>query len=311
MFLKKITIVIMIIIISLISSVIFILLKNIYKFNNDMKTVNTFLSTSKSEEIYIDLNGDGKKDVLYISSSNDQYTISSNINGTNYQFNPKSPISTLGKPNEYWPATIKFIDLSRDKIPEIIIQSSENSVAIFHIFKWTGSEFKDIYCSTNEIFGIIDSNNNKSPKFISFSLNNNIEDIQKYMVLNNNVKNISYENLKVPAYNTVNEFINIITLPYNLYNLPGIFSEDIPYSLIHQLDILNKEDFYYVFQDGFFKDINWNEENNISEVHWILRFRKSSKKNNLNSELLEWDLTLKNIGSEKFIITNLKKADSK
>lgn len=303
---KKSLLVVTIIILSSIFTISAFLFKEIYLLNNNSQSIETFASTNQGENFFVDLNGDGKKDSIYISSSNssNQYIISCTVNNQNYSLEVKSPLNTLGAFNKYWPITISFIDISRDKIPELIIQSSENDIAITHIFKWTGDGFKDLYCSTNEIFGVIDSNNNKSPKFFSFSINNSDGTIQKYMLTNNNIKNISYEKIEIPAYNSIISFIDIVTLPYNLYNLPDIFSDKIPYNLIHKLDALNKGNFYYVFQDGFFKDINWDSKGNISEVNWRVRFKKCSKSNKNDIELLEWDLKLKNINN-KFIITDM------
>ncbi|MGL5615208.1 MAG: FG-GAP repeat domain-containing protein [Sarcina sp.] len=269
-----------------------IILNKIYLFHK-LDTVPTFVSTTESSNYLIDLNGDGKKDVLYISSSKDNYSVSCNINDKVYSFDVKSPINTLGFATDYWPISIKFIDLSRDKIPEIIIQSNENNVAIFHLFKWTGNRFKDLYCSTHEIFGILDSGNNKTPKLLSFSLNDSIEDVEKNMIINNNIKNISYEKIDIFGLESIKEFIELITISYNLYDLPDIFSENLNYDALKTIDQLDKENYFYIFQDSIFNDESWDSKGNVETMNWNLRFRKVSKKDEKDSKLIEWKLSLK------------------
>lgn len=287
----------------------FYFIRKIYLLKSKDESILTFSSSVSNDgkSFFIDLNGDNKKDIVYItSSSENQYIISCNINNKNYSLDVKSPLNTLGVSNEIWPISINFLDLSRNKIPEIIIQSSENNVPINHIFKWNGDHFKDVYCSTNSFLGVLDSNNNKTPKIISFSLDNTENNIEKYMLINNNLKNISYEKIYLESYSIIQNFINIITLPYNLYDLPDVFSSNVSSKAIHDIDIINKDNFYYVFQDAFFRDSKWDTKGNITEMNWHLRFRKSSKSNKDENSLLQWNLTLKKDNNNKFIIDKIE-----
>ncbi|MFR5264587.1 hypothetical protein [Clostridium sp.] len=305
---KKVLLFSLIILIIIFFSISLYFIKKIYLLNSKDESILTFSSsvTNDGKNFFIDLNGDNKKDIVYItSSSENQYIISCNINNKNYSLDVKSPLNTLGISNEIWPISINFIDLSRDKIPEIIIQSSENNIPINHIFKWNGEYFKDVYCSTNNFLGILDSNNNKTPKIISFSLDHTEDNIEKYMLINNNLKNISYEKIYLESYSIIQNFINIITLPYNLYDLPDIFSTNVQDKVIHDIDIINKDNFYYVFQDAFFKDSKWDTKGNITEMNWNLRFRKCSKSNKNENSLLQWNLTVKKINN-KIIIDKIE-----
>ena len=151
--------------------------------DNSTKSVineNTIKETVKS-----DLNGDGKEDCLYIElGSENNYIINATINEKSYELTPNKTINSLGNFSPNRPITLNLLDLDRNNIKEIIVQSSEEDSSIQHLFKWTGNGFEDIFYSTNNILGIVDSNNGKTPKILSFSLGDSKENIQKYMLLN-------------------------------------------------------------------------------------------------------------------------------
>lgn len=268
--------------------------------------INTAGKAIIQQTLKSDLNGDGKKDSIYIAlKENNDYHIYATINNEDYVLKPGDKIKSLGRYSLNHPMTLNLLDLDRNNIPELIIQSSEDKTTIQHLFKWTGEEFKNLFSSTNNIFGLLDSNNGKTPKIISFSINNSKEDIQKYMLLNNSLKNISYDNLDIPGFNSILEFINIVSLDYNLSELPNIFVDYISSEDLSQLWKLDKDTFYYTFQDAFFIDTKWNELGELSSCNWNIRFKKILKSNETQSSQVNFSITLEKT-QEKFLITSFE-----
>lgn len=271
--------------------------------DNSTKSVinqNTIKETVKS-----DLNGDGKIDYLYIELGNEnKYMLHANINEKSYELTPNKTINSLGKFSPNCPINLNLLDLDRNTIPEIIVQSFEENNSIQHLFKWTENGFEDIFYSTNNILGIVDSNNGKTPKILSFSLSNSKEDIQKYMLLNKKLKNISYDTVKPPGLYSITSFIDIISLNYEISELPNIFASYIPKEDLSQIWRLEKESYYYDFQDAFFKDIDWNNTGEVTNCSWTLNFNKIPKENTNNKSQVNFIIQLEKI-NDIFLISSI------
>lgn len=224
-----------------------------------------------------DFNGDGKEDILYITTKDNKYYGSVNIKDKSYMLSPDKKIGSLGKEYPYWGMRIFIRDISRDGIPEIFLQSSQEGIPISHIFNWNGIDFNDIYSSKNTILGILNSKNNKTPSIFSGSIVKGVFSFENYMLIGTNFKNISYENITVPGNDEIINFIDIIENPYELSQLPNIFSESISRNDTALLWKLEKNLYSYSFQDAFFIDDKWDNNGNISSVMWELNFKKKDK----------------------------------
>ncbi|EJT6662926.1 hypothetical protein C4D51_03350 [Clostridium perfringens] len=271
--------------------------------DNSTKSVineNTIKETIKS-----DLNGDGKEDYLYIElGSENNYIINATINEKSYELTPNKTINSLGNFSPNRPITLNLLDLDRNNIKEIIVQSSEEDSSIQHLFKWTGNDFEDIFYSTNNILGIVDSNNGKTPKILSFSLGDSKENIQKYMLLNKKFKNISYDTVEPTGLYSIISFIDIISLNYEISELPNIFATYISKEDLSQIWRLEKESYYYDFQDAFFMDIAWNNTGEATNCSWILNFNKIPKENPNNKSQVKFIIQLEKI-NDTFLISSI------
>ena len=271
--------------------------------DNSTKSVineNTIKETIKS-----DLNGDGKEDCLYIElGSENNYIINATINEKSYELTPNKTINSLGNFSPNRPITLNLLDLDRNNIKEIIVQSSEEDSSIQHLFKWTGNGFEDIFYSTNNILGIVDSNNGKTPKILSFSLGDSKENIQKYMLLNKKFKNISYDTVEPTGLYSIISFIDIISLNYEISELPNIFATYIPKEDLSQIWRLEKESYYYDFQDAFFRDLDWNTNGEVTNSSWILNFNKIPKENPNNKSQVKFTIQLEKI-NDTFLINSI------
>ncbi|EPB9402285.1 hypothetical protein [Clostridium perfringens] len=271
--------------------------------DNSTKSVineNTIKETIKS-----DLNGDGKEDCLYIElGSENNYIINATINEKSYELTPNKTINSLGNFSPNRPITLNLLDLDRNNIKEIIVQSSEEDSSIQHLFKWTGNGFEDIFYSTNNILGIVDSNNGKTPKILSFSLGDSKENIQKYMLLNKKLKNISYDTVEPTGLYSIISFIDIISLNYEISELPNIFATYISKEDLSQIWRLEKESYYYDFQDAFFMDIAWNNTGEATNCSWTLNFNKIPKENPNNKSQVKFIIQLEKI-NDTFLISSI------
>lgn len=279
----------------------FICIKIFFNNSNEI-SIPTMTKPETSQYIKSDLNSDGSIDMLYVLSKNDKYYIEANISDKTYFLNEKRPLNTLGNHYEYWPISINILDISRDLIPEILIQSSENNYPIQHIYTFDNYEYNDIFCSTNNILGILDSNNTKSPKFLSFDLNNPQESLQKHMLTSSVPKNISYENLSIPAFDCISKLIDYLTI--ETLNSPDIFLENNSDKNFDTLYKLNKSTYSYIFQDAFFKDTAWDNNGNVSNCLWQIRLKQTTKTSKEDS-LINITVRTKKLDS-KFLIDSIK-----
>ncbi|MGL4761340.1 MAG: hypothetical protein ACRC6T_05075 [Sarcina sp.] len=265
------------------------------------KSIPTMALPEESKLIKQDLNGDSIVDLLYITSRDDKYYIETSINGKTYFLNEKRPLNTLGKHYDFAPIQINTNDVSRDNIPELFIQSFENNVPIQHIYTFTGDEFKDIFCSTNNTLGIINSKNNKSPKYISFDLNNFNSTLQKYMLTNSTPKNISFDDITIPGINVVQNLISFTTTDIPIGD---IFLENTPQKTYDTLDIIDKSQNTYSLLDCFFIDKAWDRSGEIIKIDWNIRLKSTNIESD-NQSFLEMNVSLTKT-ENKFLIDDLK-----
>ncbi len=271
----------------------------------DNSTKSVINENTIKESVKSDLNGDGKEDRLYIELGNEnKYILNATINEKSYELTPNKTINSLGNFSPSRPITLNLLDLDKNNIPEIIVQSSEENSSIQHLFKWTGNGFEDIFYSTNNILGVVDSNNGKTPKILSFSLGDSKENIQKYMLLNKKFKNISYDTVEPTGLYSIISFIDIISLNYEISELPNIFATYIPKEDLSQIWRLEKESYYYDFQDAFFRDIDWNNNGEVTNSSWILNFNKIPKENPNNKSQVKFTIQLERI-NDTFLINSI------
>ena len=227
----------------------FLLSNKLYQ--NNLTSIPTATKPQAEEYLKCDLNGDNKDDLIYISSKDNIYYMEAHINNKTYFFNTKNP-NTLGTYNISYPLSVKLIDLNNDNIPEIITESSLNSASITHIFMLHNNEFKEIFCSTNNFLGILNSSNYASPILISSSLNTPSENLNTYILDNNMLKNISMNNLSLQSLNIINNIISFIESSENTYdNISNLFSNNISSLEISLLQNLKTDGYSYLLENCF------------------------------------------------------------
>lgn len=221
-----------------------------------------------------DLTGDKKEDILYIRVNDSKYNIQVNSQDKSYVLVPNKATKTIGNFDVNWPMRVTLIDVTKDTIPEIFTQASDQNEPVIHVFKWYGNEFRDIFSSKSSILGFIDTQNN--PRLITGNIINGNMELKNYYFSNNGFKLFNYENNK----NTVGEDIiwRFIELIQQLPNVQNKNYEDIFYSKNNITDLssikkLIQNNNLYVFQDAQFKDLSRNKNGEITELEWLLNFR--------------------------------------
>lgn len=270
---------------------------------------STFAKNDKADNsmnIKKDFTGDGIEDILNIYCNNNKYEAKIISNNKTYTLTPNKKLSSLGNKYSFSNINLAFCDISRDNIPEIFMCSYENNTPIFHIFSYDSEEFNDIFCSTNNTFGILDSKNNKTPKFFSLSIMN-AQEKASFMLIGKNFKNISYENYDIPSLAQIQSIVTYILADYEPETSPDVFyninSDDLA-----ALWNLDKEHFGYSFLYGNFIDTEWNKNGEATEISWDLYFKKSSKESNKGETSLNVKLVANKIFNDyKITSISIKK----
>lgn len=240
-------------------------------------TVTTLGSEDNQDNMLIDLNGDGKNYELYIDKSKDIYCVKVKFASKEVSLIPNGKQYTLGSQNNNDKIYIKTQDLTRDDIPEVIISTFINKEPVNHIFKYSEGNFLNIISTDQNIVGILNSKNTKSPTLISLSSSKGDESVNSYILKGNNFKDISFSKTKTPGLSTSQQFIDAIEKPYEVLETPDIFSSDISSDELSLLWNLDKETYVYSFENGFFRDIDWDSNGDSRAIEWNLRFNCSKK----------------------------------
>ncbi|MCD3350971.1 VCBS repeat-containing protein [Clostridium botulinum D/C] len=246
--------------------------------SNGKSSYITFNANSNKKTFKADITGDGKDDTLYILTNKDKYHLQVTTEKHNFNLQPNKALETLGSYYSHWPIRVKLLDVSRDKIPEIFVQSSQSNVSLQHIFAYKDNKFKDIFCSYNNILGFIDHSNNKTPKILSGKLYGGEFNFENYIIIDNKLEKYN-GNIKdtFMGKDSISTFINIITSLNGSYtpNNENIFHSNIDTNSLDMLPHLAGYANNYVFQDAIFMDTRCDKSGEPTNVQWILNFRGS------------------------------------
>ena len=119
--------------------------------------INVIAPIDYGKATSIDLNGDNIEDTIEIISNDGFDDIKITTGNKNYFLSKLCENNQLGKTKPYWPTKVFIKNLSRSSTPEIIVQASQDK-SISYVFKWIDGDFKKVFTSNKNIFGILDSN---------------------------------------------------------------------------------------------------------------------------------------------------------
>ena len=124
------------------------------------------------------------------------------------------------------------------------------------------------------------------------------------MLLNKKFKNISYDTVEPTGLYSIISFIDIISLNYEISELPNIFATYIPKEDLSQIWRLEKDSYYYDFQDAFFRDTAWNNSGEATACSWTLNFNKVHKEDSSNKSQINFIIELEKI-NDIFLISSI------
>lgn len=254
--------------------IISLVFSNTYTKKSTDTISNSYLNFENIKEY--DFDGDGENDKISIISTN-----------TTYSIKIKNSIGdTLLKSNEFdyslldispsCVINILYIDLNRNKIPELIISGLKNNKPTFYIFQWIDNTFKEVLFSQNNILGILDYNNSRTPKIYTTLSTKGDESTSAYILNSNTIKDITFSTPKIPSLGIIQTLIDLIQFEYEIDDAPGIFTPYIPSEELGLLWNLDKLTYHYTFQKAYFYDISWDEFGKTTALYWILSFEKSN-----------------------------------
>ncbi|MGY0374548.1 FG-GAP repeat domain-containing protein [Clostridium sp. JNZ J1-5] len=241
-------------------------------------------NVNQNERFYkSDLTGDGKEDILYITTNKDRYYLQVNTQKDSLYLEPNNKSSNMGIYSPFWPMRVKLLDISRDSVPEIFTQSSQNNTPIQHIFKYDSidNKFKDVFCSYNNVLGFIDCTNNQTPKIISGSIYQGNFAFANYILIGNKLERYNRKASDTfMGKDTILYFINLITTLTSEYvqTSENIFDPKINSNSLSVLYNLSNSGKNYIFQDALFMDTKSNKNGEPIQIQWILNFRGNSIK---------------------------------
>lgn len=256
----------------------------IYFFYNTSSSKETISPVNLNQDIQADLNGDGKKEILQQINSQNKVDFSIISPTDNFYLSNAIDDKILFTNNNHWQPKIFLNDISRDNIPELIIQGSKGNKATSYVFHWDKKNYSLTYSSNNNILGVLDSKNSKTPQCFSISSSEGTATLKSFMLINDSALDTSKDNSSIPSFDSVTKFIDLIQLPYVFDDLPDIFTTTIDKNNLSLLWTLDKDNYNYTFQNGFFYDYKWDESYVPSNLRWRLSFEKSSYRGNQNDK---------------------------
>lgn len=258
--------------------IIFLLLiTSCYKLFLSTPTLSSVFNFDQKDNIWEeDLNGDKKKDTIFIKYTSQGFIAQVNLNkNKTFSLDYTKDLPTLGEYCDYWPLRISTLDISRDNSKEIFLQSSFHNKPIQHIFTWDGYKYVNILSSTDNILGFLDSSNTRTPKVFLGNFENGDMKLKNYIYSKDRLEEITAINpLPFPGEDTISSLISLIeTLPNQYITVPDYFYSQISGADLESLFRLANGSNSFVFQDGYFIDLAWQENGTATCFNWILNFR--------------------------------------
>lgn len=263
-----------------IAIIILIMIIGLYSLYNKFNSKDTLYPLNSSQNYSYDLNGDGTKDNIQLIEGQNKIDVCIKCSDKEYYLSKECPDKVLFTNCNYSKPKIFIHDLSRNSIPEIILTGLKNSKTSLYIFQWNKNKFVSVYDDKKNIFGILNCKNSRTPQCYSLNSTKGLNSVNSFMIIKNSILDTTDDSKSLPSFDSVNNFINIIELPYPLDELPNIFSQSISSNELSLLWNLDKDNSSYSFQNGFFYDYEWDDLSNPVSIKWRLSFEKNNLKGN-------------------------------
>lgn len=189
----------------------------VYLFSLEInKSPSISVITPLKENTTVDINGDGIQDYISISSS----TLEITINNTKYSLNTIMNDNNFFSNVSTWPTKIFINRITRGTKPILIIQSHKNNVGTVSVIASNNEDFTVIYSDEKNIFGILDSNSSRTPRYYSLKSSSGNSSLNSFMILDNKLLDITKNTTPIPGINEILSFIDLIQVDYAPNDLP-------------------------------------------------------------------------------------------
>ncbi|MEG1002542.1 MAG: hypothetical protein RSF37_04000 [Clostridium sp.] len=256
------------------------------------------------DEFAADLTGDGINEIIKIITSKGKGDVQITTLENTILLSSLSSSNYLSDVSDSYSMNVAISNISRDNKSEIIVQGYKNNEPINYLFSFEKNKFTLKTSSNNDVLGIIDSNMNRTPMLQSFNHRDIKDSFENYMLLNNDLTNISNNSFLDLGYINAVKFIDLILIDYEVSELPNIFTEDIDKDTLSILWQLDKDSFEYNFKDAFFYDNIIDNDGNLNEINMILKFEKIQRSTSKKIPFIII-LDISNINNESFKISNI------
>lgn len=233
----------------------------------------------------LDINGDGKKEEISKVNDGDDVGILIKYD------NKEECLSKLSKTSYFKSMDLFFCDLTRNSIPEVIVNVHNKSNSKIEIFSSSEGKMNKILSKDGNIVGISNSTNNRTPLLTIGEKKDNTLILSTYLLINGEEKKLNINSDYIFGKDTISALISYIENTY-YENTPmdlSLISHDFrgeSYNAFESLD----SNTHLVFDKGSFSDLKYNKDGELSSIKWCLAFH--TKEDTTNDTLYNFNVFL-------------------
>lgn len=286
--------------------VCFIIFVSFLFFKEKDVSIQTNAPVLLKDEFTIDLTGDGAPETIKITNKKDRGDVQIITSNDTILLSSLTSSEYLSDVSDSYSMNVAVLNVSRNNKNEIIVQGYKDKKPINYLFTFENNKFILKNSQNNNIVGILDSNLNRTPMLQSFNCINLKNTFKNYMLLNDELIDITNNSFEDIGYINIIKFIDLMLVDYELSEVPDIFTQDIDKDTLSILWQLDKESYSYNFKDAFFYDKVVDENGILTILDITLNFEKLDKSNSKKTPfVIKLNLSRTNDGD--FKISNIMK----
>lgn len=225
----------------------------------------------------LDINGDGRKEEL--SKVNDGDDVGVLIK----YYNKEECLSKLSKTSYFKSMDLFFCDLTKNSIPEIIVNVHNKSNSKVEVFSSYEGKMNKIFSKDGNIVGISNSTNNRTPLLTIGEKKDNNLILSTYLLINGEEKKLNINSNYIFGNDTISALISYIENAYYKHTPMdlSLISHDFrgeSYNAFQSLD----DNISLIFDKGSFSDLKYNRDGELSSIKWCLSFHGKDDSNSDN-----------------------------
>lgn len=284
----------------------FIIFVSFLFFKDNDEYIQTNAPVLLKDESTIDLTGDGIPETIKITNKKNRGDVQIITSNDTILLSSLTSSDYLSDVSDSYSMNVAILNVSRNNTNEIIVQGYKDKKPITYLFTFKNNKFILKNSQNNNIVGILDSNLNRTPMLQSFNCINLKDTFKNYMLLNDELIDITNNSFVDIGYINIIKFIDLMLIDYELSEVPDIFIQDIDKDALSILWQLDKESYSYSFKDAFFYDKVVDENGVLTILDVTLNFEKLDKSNSKKTPFII-KLNLSRTDDGNFKISNIMK----